>query len=295
MDWEKLKSFFFVAQEASLSKAAERLELNQSSLTRQIQSLEKQLGFKLFLRHARGVRLTDKGQVLFETTKVIYEKIARTEHILKQEGEKPSGLLKVLTTVAFGSIWLIPKIKKFLEQYPEMNVDIIATDQKIDQMIDSFDCGISFGSMSHSKMINKRILVGGSYVCGTESYFQEKGDIFSLQDLENHNLIAYKSFDRPPFENLDWLLHAGCDPGQERETKFSINSTYGVYKSISSGLGVGVIPKYLIEDHPNYKTVLTDYIGPQPDIFLVYHKDFKENARVQAFENFLMNYSNINH
>ena len=117
MDWDKLKSFYEIAISRSISKASAKLNISQSALSRQIQDLEYDLKTPLFIRHQKGVRLTEQGENLFNTVNQINFSISDFEKKLLDKKTKPVGKLNVSTTVGFGSTWLTPRINKFANQY----------------------------------------------------------------------------------------------------------------------------------------------------------------------------------
>src|SRR5690606_13994304 len=119
MDWEKLKIFHAVAEAGSFTHAGETLGLSQSAVSRQVGALEDSLGVPLFHRHARGLKMTEQGELLYRTAHEVFATLAMTEAQLTESKERPKGLLKVTTTVALGSLWLTPRIKEFLDLYPE--------------------------------------------------------------------------------------------------------------------------------------------------------------------------------
>src|SRR5277367_6558034 len=115
MDWDKLRIFYAVAEAGSFTHAGDALNLSQSAISRQISALEDSLKVVLFHRHARGLILTEQGEVLYHTARDVFSKLAMTEAQLSESRERPQGPLKVTTTVAFGTLWLAPRIREFLE------------------------------------------------------------------------------------------------------------------------------------------------------------------------------------
>jgi DNA-binding transcriptional LysR family regulator len=124
MDWDKLKIFHNVALDLNISEAANKMNISHSSISRQISSLERDLKVSLFQRHARGLSLTEQGKILFKTVHDIFGKIALTEAQLTDSKEKPTGSLKIAATVAFGTTWLAPRMTKFINSYPDIDVSI---------------------------------------------------------------------------------------------------------------------------------------------------------------------------
>ena len=112
MDWDKLRVFHAVGEAGSFTPAGEALNLSQSAVSRQIGALEESLGVPLFHRHARGLILTEQGELLYQTTRDVFSKLTSVQSMLSESTEKPTGPLRITTTMAFGSIWLTPRIDR---------------------------------------------------------------------------------------------------------------------------------------------------------------------------------------
>ncbi|MGB0631993.1 MAG: LysR family transcriptional regulator, partial [Alphaproteobacteria bacterium] len=125
MDWDKLRVFHAVAEAGSFTHAGEILNLSQSSVSRQVSSLEQSLNVPLFHRHARGLKLTETGETLYATARDVFAKVAIAESLVSESRDKPQGPLRITTTVAFGSIWLTERLKEFIEHYPDIQVTLI--------------------------------------------------------------------------------------------------------------------------------------------------------------------------
>src|SRR6266704_4901244 len=132
MDWDKLRVFHAVAEAGSFTHAGEALNLSQSAVSRQISALEESLNVPLFHRHARGLILTEQGELLYATAREVCAKLAMTEGLLTESKDRPKGPLKVTTSVAFGSVWLTPRIREFLELYPDVHVAMVVDYSELD-------------------------------------------------------------------------------------------------------------------------------------------------------------------
>ena len=109
MDWDKLRIFHAAAEAGSFTHAGETLNMSQSAVSRQVSALERELHAALFHRHARGLVLTEQGELLYRTAQDVFMKLASAEILLSDSRGKPSGDLRITTTVALGTIWLTPE------------------------------------------------------------------------------------------------------------------------------------------------------------------------------------------
>ena len=191
MDWDKLKIFHAVTQAGSFTKAADILNLSQSAISRQIQSLEHELKTTLFERHARGLSLTDNGETLFKTANEVISKIKDVESSLIDKKDKPSGKIVVTTVVGFGGIWLTPRIQEFMEKNPDIEVELIVTDQELDLSTREADVAIWMRQPKQLNYIQKKIIDINYHIYGSSKYLEKYGVPRAVKDLDKHKLITY--------------------------------------------------------------------------------------------------------
>src|SRR5262247_3435785 len=132
MDWDKLKVFHAAAEAGSFTHAGEQLGLSQSAVSRQVSALEQELSAPLFHRHARGLILTEQGELLYRTAHDVFMKLEAARTKLTDSREKPHGELKVQTTQGLGVHWLTPRLGEFLELYPDIRITLMTTEQELD-------------------------------------------------------------------------------------------------------------------------------------------------------------------
>ena len=119
MDWDKLRIFHAVADAGSLTHAGDTLHLSQSAVSRQIRALEESLNTTLFRRHARGLLLTEQGELLFEATRTMTKRLEATAARIRDSEDEVFGELRVTTTTGFGTLWLAPRLHTALRALPE--------------------------------------------------------------------------------------------------------------------------------------------------------------------------------
>ena len=175
MDWDKLKIFHTVAEASSFTKASTILNLSQSAISRQIQSLENELKIKLFERHARGLALTDNGKYLFKTAHDIISKLKDVEATLSNEKDKITGKLTVTTVVSFGTTWLTPRIQEFMSLYPGIEVELIFDDRELDLSTRQADIGIWMRRPKQLNYIQKYFVDFHYHIYGSNNYLEKKG------------------------------------------------------------------------------------------------------------------------
>ena len=288
MDWDKLRVFHAVAEAGSFTHAGETLHLSQSAVSRQVGALEESLHVALFHRHARGLILTEQGEELYGTVKDVFHKLSMTEARISESREWPSGPLKITTTVAFGANWLTPRIKEFIDLYPEVEVRIILSDGTLDIGMREADVAIRMSAPTQPDLVQKRLQSIYTHIYGAPEYLATKGSPESAEDLDTHALIVYGQDVPPPVASINWLMDAGATAGHERTPILRVNNLYGMYLAARSGLGLASLPDYMISESSNLIRVLPDLSGPAIETYFVYPEELRQSKRVAVFRDFLI-------
>tara|TARA_B100000029_G_scaffold129667_1_gene123166 strand:+ start:2494 stop:3381 length:888 start_codon:yes stop_codon:yes gene_type:complete len=288
MDWNKLKTFYEVAVNKNISKASVKLNISQSAISRQIQDLEFDLKTLLFIRHQKGVRLTEQGENLFNAVNNINFSIADFEKKLIDKKTKPTGKLTINTTVGFGSTWLTPRINKFANQYPDIDISILISDEEVDLTKRIADIAVRVKKPTQANLIFKRFVNFHNHIYASSDYLQKNGIPRNTNDLDKHNLICFGSGLPSPISNIDWILKVGKNKGK-RIPKFRVNSIYGISLAVENGSGLASIPDYMVADKPHLVRVLPNLEGPSYQTYFVYTEEFKNDRRLEVFRDFLYN------
>ncbi|OYW13103.1 MAG: LysR family transcriptional regulator, partial [Rhodospirillales bacterium 12-54-5] len=144
MDWDKLRIFHAVGMSKSLTRAGDVLNLSQSAVSRQISALEESMKVPLFHRHARGLMLTEQGELLYRTVSEMVTKLQATEISLAESSAKPRGPYKITVPSTFGTLWLSAQMKEFTDLYPEIEVTLLCEDRELDLARREADAAIRF-------------------------------------------------------------------------------------------------------------------------------------------------------
>jgi DNA-binding transcriptional LysR family regulator len=288
MDWDRLRIFHDVADAGSFTHAGSTLNLSQSAVSRQISALEDSLSVKLFHRHARGLMLTEQGELLYQTVKDVFHKLAMVESQLSETRENPSGPLKVTTTVSFGSTWLTPRIKEFIETYPEVDFSLILTDTELDLGMRQADIGIRLTPPRQPDLIQRHLLALSTHIYGSRQYLDAYGVPESATALNGHKLVVYGHDVPPPVPTVNWLLDVGANASEPRRPVLRVNNIYGIYRAVRSGLGLASLPDYMIPDDVNLVKVLPDLAGPSIQAYFVYPEELRHSKRIAVFRDFLL-------
>ena len=288
MDWDKLRIFHAVADAGSFTRAGETLNLSQSAVSRQISALEESVRTSLFHRHARGLILTEQGDVLYRTVKEVFHKLAMAEALISESREHPSGPLKITTTVAFGTTWLTPRIKEFIELYADVEVSVILTDGALDLSMREADVAIRMTAPRQPDLVQRHLLTVQSHIYAAPNYLADRGTPETPEALDQHNLIVYGQEAAPPVASINWLMEAGVVGENRRRPILRLNNLYGIYRAVRSGLGLAALPDYMVTEGSPLVRVLPDLSGPAIEAYFVYPEELRNAKRVSVFRDFLL-------
>jgi len=287
MDWDKLRVFHAVAEAGSFTHAGELLNLSQSAVSRQISALEESLKVPLFHRHARGLLLTEQGELLYRTAHDVFGKLAMTEAQLTESKDRPKGPLRITTTVAFGSTWLAPRLKEFIEVYPDVEVRLLLSDRELDLSMREADVAVRLSPPRQGDLIQRHLFSVHMQVYAAPSYVQHHGMPQTVADLDDHRLIVYGEDIKTPVPDVNWLLTAEMPRGQSRRPALTVNNVYAIMRAIRAGVGIGALPQFVVQGREDLVRVLPDLEGPQIDAYFVYPEEMRRSKRLQVFRDFL--------
>src|SRR6266545_5579295 len=175
MDWDKLKVFHAAAEAGSFTHAGEQLGLSQSAVSRQVSALEQELGVSLFHRHARGLILTEQGELLHHTAHDVFMKLEAARAKLTDSRERPNGELKVTTTPGIGVHWLTPRLGEFLDLYPDIRVTLLTTEEELDLAMREADVAIRLRQPTQPDLIQRKLFSLHFHAWASPEYIKRFG------------------------------------------------------------------------------------------------------------------------
>ncbi|MDV7271492.1 LysR family transcriptional regulator [Thioclava sp. A2] len=284
MDWDKLRIFHAVADAGSLTHAGDTLHLSQSAVSRQIRALEEALATTLFHRHARGLILTEQGELLFDATSAMAKKLDSASARIRDSEEEVFGHLRVTTTTGFGTLWLAPRLNKLYARYPELKIDLMLEERVLDLPMREADVAIRMKEPTQADLIRKRLLNIRMRFYATPTYLERMGRPTSMQDLRGHRLICQNP-ETPQ-------VSAGVRLAQQAlandiPSTMTVNNYFGVLQGVINHIGIGILPDYLTMDHPEIERILPEVESNEVPVFLAYPEELRSSRRVNAFRDFV--------
>ncbi|WP_417769554.1 LysR family transcriptional regulator [Stappia sp.] len=288
MDWDKLRIFHAAAQAGSFTHAGDTLNMSQSAVSRQVSALEHDLKVPLFHRHARGLLLTEQGEVLYRTAREVFMKLEAAQARLTDSREKPSGVLRITTTVGLGSTWLTQRLNEFVDLYPEMELRLIFDDDELDLGMREADVAIRLRQPTQPDLIQRKLFTVHFHLYAAPSYIQRFGAPKSMNDLDGHRIITFGEQAPPYLRDMNWLETAGLPLGESRRCVLRINNVVAIKRAVQRGIGIAILPDYINEDGSGLVQLLPEAEVPNFDTYFVYPSELKNTARIAVFRDFLL-------
>ena len=289
MDWNRLRIFQTVAENGSFTRAGDILELSQSAVSRQIAALEKSLGVVLFHRHSRGLLLTEQGEVLYRATREVSAKLAMTEAQIVDTRDRPSGPLTITTTLAFGSVWLTPRIRAFHALYPDIIVTLLTSDNLLDLAMREADVAIRMKEPTEPDLIRRHLMTIHWHIYAAPDYLARFGPIETIDDLARQRLIIYGQGPLADIADPEWLIAHSGNPRAEGRIVLESNNVYCLRQAAESGLGIAALPDYVAWGSRQLQRVLPELQGPPFNAYFTYAEELRYSKRIGVFRDFLLN------
>jgi DNA-binding transcriptional LysR family regulator len=279
-----MSAFVAVVEQGSFARAAQRLDISTSSLSRLVAELEGHLGARLLNRTTRRLSLTDAGQAYYERCVQLLADLAEAEALAGQSAAAPRGRIKLTCSVAVGVQRLAPAMASFVARYPEVRFEAVVVDRIVDLVEEGVDLAIRVGTVGSDRLVARRIGTMQTIPCASPAYLEAHGTPRTPADLEQHALLTYAYSPNPS----QWRLTDR--DGREHLVKASgaLHSNSGDINVAATlaGLGISMEPDFMVGPllaDGRLVALLPDYRGPRGDIWAVYPSRRHLSAKVRLF------------
>nr|WP_277608434.1 LysR substrate-binding domain-containing protein [Microbulbifer elongatus] len=240
-NWEGVNEFVAVAETGSFTDAARKLGISTAQVSRQVKALESRLSTRLFYRTTRRVSLTEVGQVYYQHCRQLLEGLADAERAVTDLQQAPRGRLRLTAPVTYGETTLAPLVHDFALRYPELQVEMALTNQKLDLVAEGFDLAVRLGKLDDSSMMARRLASRTLYVCASPDYLSTYGEPRSLTELARHNCLL---------GTLDYWRFR--EQGRAKNIRISgsirCNSGRALVDAALKGMGIVQLPDYYVDE-----------------------------------------------
>lgn len=287
MDWDKLRVFKAVAEAGSFTHAGDTLNLSQSAISRQISTLEDSLGIPLFHRHARGLVLTEQGEILLQSTVNIFDELQNVQARLSDSRHLPEGSLTVTTVDFIASTWLAPRLAAFKELYPDIQLTLLLDDRIYDLGRREADVAIRLHKSEQSDLIQKHIKTLDFHLCVSKSYIERHGKPETIEDMKNHTIIGFPQNIHTPFLKPNAIFNTLNITVHNNKNITLINSMNARYTAIRNGAGIGALPDYISRSDSELEIIFPELKTPNVDMYFVCPMERKNAKRIAVFRDFI--------
>ncbi len=286
--FQSMAVFVAAVDKGSLSAAAEAFGISAPMAGKHIRHLEERLGARLLTRTTRRQSLTEIGQAYLDQCRVILEQVRAAESCTQALRATARGKLRINAPVTFGSVMLAPVLTHFLEQNPEVQVELTLNDRVIDLVDEGVDVAIRVGPLADSGLVARPLKPYGMVICAAPSYLQRAGTPQHPEDLADHQCLGFTHWSR----RGGWALgRTDAPPGGWPVSRFQSNNGlalrmaalegFGIVMQSSVMLGGDVAAGRLIE-------ILQDHLPPPQPMHLVYPKDRQPVPKLSRFVEFML-------
>ena len=288
LDWDKLRVFHAAAEAGSFTHAAETLRLSQSAISRQVSALEQDVGVPLFHRHARGLVLTEQGEMLYQTAHEVLMKLEGVKARLTETKDRPSGPLRVTTTVGLGSGWLTERVQEFLDLYPEIQLQLILANEELDLTLRQADCAIRLRQPQQPDLIQRRLFTVHFHLFASPSYVNKYGKPRTIEELDKHRIVTFGEPVPHHLTDMNWLETAGRPEGSRRIATLQINNIMSIKVAVQRGAGIAMLPDYIVDKDSGLVQVIPETEVPSFDTYFCYPDAMKNQVKLHVFRDFLI-------
>ena len=286
MDWDKLRIFHAVADAGSLTHAGDTLRLSQSAVSRQIRALEESLNTTLFHRHARGLILTEQGELLFDATSSMSKRLETAEARIKDSEEEVFGELRVTTTTGFGSLWLAPRLSKLYEKYPDLKIDLMLEERVLDLPMREADVAIRMKEPSQADLVRKRLMGVRMRLYASPEYLRQHGEPTTMEEVAKHRIICQNPRSAQVQAGLSLVQHLMTF---DITSMLTVNNYFGVLQAVIHNIGIGILPDYVTQEFDGVQRVMPELESVEVPVYLAYPEELRQSRRIEAFRDFVQN------
>jgi len=282
-DLNEMAIFAVVVGSGSFTKAAEKLKLPKSTVSRKVSQLERRVGVRLINRTTRNLKPTETGKVYHQHCLKMLEQAEEADRVVNNMQSEPSGLLRISTPLAFGTPFFVSTIKAFLEHYPKVNIEIIADNKQLDMLDEEIDIAFRIGPLADSSLVTRNLGTARLSLCASPEYLAKNGTPARLEDLHDHTCIAHPG--------APWLFKRGNQEIMiEPSCRMTANDMEMIRAMALEGMGIAAAPQILISEDVRNGTLvnlLPDTPFIERTFYLVYPSRREPPSKVVAFTEFM--------
>jgi DNA-binding transcriptional LysR family regulator len=282
-----METFVRVVESGSFSAAARALNVGQPAVSKTVAQIEDRLGLRLLLRSSRGLTTTEAGQIYYERARRLIEDADDAEIATRGTGAGLKGRLRICAGVTFARLHIVPRLGRFLDANPELSIDIVLDDRKVDLIEEGIDVALRMGTLGDSALTAKKIGASKRLVIGTPDYFARAGKPHVPKDLKDHQAIVYALGGG----DVNWTFRrGGAEESVVVDGRMHVTAAEGIRAAVLAHLGVAIASEWMFAPEIRSRAVqpvLRDWTLPSVDLWAIYPSGRKVSAKARAFVAFV--------
>jgi DNA-binding transcriptional LysR family regulator len=283
-----IRAFTRVVQHGNFAAAARELRLSRSAVSKYVIELERELGAQLLVRTTRSASPTENGQAYYERCIAILADLEEADRAVASLQSEPRGLLRVNAPMSFGTLHLGRAIADFMEKYPELQIQLVLSDQQIDPVQEGFDVTLRIADLPSSSLIARKIAPAARVVCAAPSYLARRGLPKHPSELRDHDCLTYGYL----ATGNQWKL-TGPDGDHWIQSPWTLCSNNGevLRDAVVKGRGIALLPTFIVGadlQEGGLRSILTDYRAPEISVYAIYPQTRHLSVKVRVFIDFLI-------
>lgn len=274
-----------VVETGSFSAAARQLNVGQPAVSKTIAQLEGRLQVSLLIRSTHGLTPTEAGQRFYERANAALQEADEAELAARGAGAGLSGCLRVSAATTFARLHIIPLLPRFLEQHPELEIDVILDDRVIDLVAEGIDISLRMGALPDSSAVARKLATGGRSVFATPSYLARAGEPHTPADLAEHETIIYSQL-----SNMWSFTREGTVASVTVRGRVRVSAAEGLRAAVLADMGLTIGSDWMFVPElasGEVKRVLTDWALPPIDLWAVFPAGRMASAKARQFASFV--------
>jgi DNA-binding transcriptional LysR family regulator len=282
-----MEAFVLVVDTGSFSAAARRLNVGQPAVSKLVAQLEEKLGVKLLVRTTRGLTATEAGLNYYERARRSIQEADEAELVARGAGKSLTGRLRIAAAVTFARIHVMPHLPEFLQQHPDLEIEVVLDDRNVDLVREGIDVALRMGRLADSSLAAKRVTSGRHVVVGTPAYFAKAGEPTEPSGLTAHEAVIYDQGGG----GADWSFErGGAEVVVTLKGHLRVSAAEGVRAAVLANAGLAITSEWMFAPeiaNGTVTVVLQDWKLPQIDLWAVYPTGRTATAKARIFTQFV--------
>ncbi|WP_425046098.1 LysR family transcriptional regulator [Primorskyibacter sp. S87] len=285
----EMEAFASVVDQGGFTSAAKKMGISKSAVSKHVANLETRLGARLLNRSTRRVGPTEIGLAFYDRARRVLNDAGDAEALVRSMQGKPSGRLRISVATDFGVNTLSPVVSRFLDDQPDVKVELVLSNRRVDLISEGFDLAIRIGDMADSTLVARKLAESNVRIVASPRYLEQHGQPKKIEDLSEHKLLNYLS--RSNGETWKLARSSGKCEQVHSNSSLSVNDGQSLLNAVRSGAGMACLPSFLYCDAMEAGEVVDAMPGLElksQSIHIVYPPGRFVQPKVRAFIDFLV-------